>query len=496
MFILMFIFGANHGHLTHPRIVTSVLTPHSFLSLVYLSRHAVIKSELMEYVTSSDLASWKETLALLGTYGKSEEFPALCEALGERLFVEVGDSESATLCYMCAVNVHRTIDLWVAHLERTNEALGHLDTAALQRFVEKVVVLTEANPVSDLGEKCVGFFSEYANLLSNQGRLDVASRYLRGDGAEASILRDRLYHGGSKPIGSRPPAFPFAKENVTAGRKPSATPVAAVAQTNARAASAGAPRPGGATNAADAFAQPAVTQQQQHYGQAAAVQAQVQAQQPVTPVAAAPAPAAAPAGAVAPSEPRLQSGWLQQFDPNTNRYYYVNPATQQSMWEAPLAVEAAAAPAVLHVPQSHQHQHLQHQSPTIMQTAAQVAASPVAAAPVAAAAPVEPVQPGVVPPEVLAVGALVKFASENAGPAERRQIGALTASFDALTSKAQANAIEYDVLEKLGRLAACLGEPQNVAGATAIQQDLANTAWNVHKDWIRGMKILIQIIRR
>jgi protein transport protein SEC31 len=468
----------------------------------------------MEYVTSSDLASWKETLALLGTYGKSEEFPALCEALGERLFVEVGDSESATLCYMCAVNVHRTIEFWVADLERTNEALGHLDTVALQRFVEKVVVLTEANPVSDLGEKCVSFFSEYANLLSNQGRLDVASRYLRGDGVEASILRDRLYHGGSKPIGSRPPAFPFPKETVTAGRTPSTTPLAAPAKSSGRAVSAGAPRPGGATNAADAFSQPAVTQQQQqHYGQASAAPAQVpvqaQAQQPVV---AAVAPAAAVAAA-SPSEPQLQPGWLQQFDPNTNRYYYVNPTTQQSLWEAPLAVEVAAVgPGVMHVPQQHQQQHQQHhqhhhhqqqqqqqfqqQSPTIMQTAAQVAASPIAAAPVAAAAPVEQVQPGVVPPEVVAVGVLVKFASENASPAERRQIGALTASFDALTSKAQANAIEFDVLEKLGRLAACLGEPQNVAGATAIQQDLANTAWNAHKDWIRGMKILIQIIRR
>lgn len=41
--------------------------------------HAVVNSSLMDLVLKSDLAIWKETLAILSTYGKSDEFPALCE---------------------------------------------------------------------------------------------------------------------------------------------------------------------------------------------------------------------------------------------------------------------------------------------------------------------------------------------------------------------------------------------------------------------------------
>jgi protein transport protein SEC31 len=71
--------------------------------------HAVIKNELLPFVQTSDLKKWRETLALLSTYGKSDEFPTLCEALASRLEVELGDFNSATLCYMCAANVGRTV---------------------------------------------------------------------------------------------------------------------------------------------------------------------------------------------------------------------------------------------------------------------------------------------------------------------------------------------------------------------------------------------------
>lgn len=49
---------------------------------------------------ASDLSQWQETLAILSTYAKQEELPALCEALAERLEKEAGDRKSANLCYM------------------------------------------------------------------------------------------------------------------------------------------------------------------------------------------------------------------------------------------------------------------------------------------------------------------------------------------------------------------------------------------------------------
>lgn len=62
--------------------------------------NAILKSELAGLVKASDLSQWQETLAILSTYAKQEEFPALCEALAERLENEAGDCKSANLCYM------------------------------------------------------------------------------------------------------------------------------------------------------------------------------------------------------------------------------------------------------------------------------------------------------------------------------------------------------------------------------------------------------------
>ena len=44
-----------------------------FLSIL----NAIIKNELMDYVKTSDLDMWRETLAVLSTYGKSDDFPEM-----------------------------------------------------------------------------------------------------------------------------------------------------------------------------------------------------------------------------------------------------------------------------------------------------------------------------------------------------------------------------------------------------------------------------------
>ena len=211
-------------------------------------------------------------------------------------------------------------------------------------------------------------------------------------------------------------------------------------------------------------------QQQQHQQQSFA-----QAAQPV------PVQHAAPA---ASTEPQLLPGWLQQFDPNTNRYYYVNPQTQQSTWDPPLAPEPQAVSV----------------QPTIMQTQAQAqaqAAMQPAVSPQPAVAPAVVSTPGVTPPEVLQIGALVEEAVRVATAAEKRQMGVLSSSYDALVAKARAGAVDATILEKLDRLSSSLmSQPRNLVQASAIHQDLANSEWNAHKDWVRGLKILIQVLRR
>lgn len=68
-----------------------------------------------DLVQKSDPAHWQETLAILSTYGKSEEFPQLCIALGD-LLDSVEDSQSATLCHMCALSLPRAVKFWRDHL--------------------------------------------------------------------------------------------------------------------------------------------------------------------------------------------------------------------------------------------------------------------------------------------------------------------------------------------------------------------------------------------
>lgn len=266
--------------------------------------HAVIKSELLEYVKKSDLSDWKETLALLSTYGKSEEFSSLCEALAERLEQERFDKESAALCYMCAANVLRVIYFWTEQLNKANIQKGHLDTVALQSFVEKVVIFVHANPVDDLGGDCYYNYAKYATLLANQGRLDVALGYLQGSSKEEHILIDRLYHAGSRKAGVKPPAFPFERVSVDVHAK-TVTPAAAAAKSAAAAAEA----------------------QAKMTKAAASLSSSIDRNDMGKSVNSTPAAATG-----------LPAGWIQLVDPNSGHPYYVNQTTGQSQWEPPAII--------------------------------------------------------------------------------------------------------------------------------------------------------------
>lgn len=318
---------------------------HPFLNVL----HAVIRNELMAYVLASDLSRWKETLALLSTYGKSDEFPSLCEALAGRLETELKDTSSATLCYMCAANVVRTVEFWTAELNAANEALGRLDTRALENYVEKVVVFTHANPTDTLDRECSAYFSKYAELLAGQGRLSTALSYLKGQNLAENVLIDRLYHAGEKPAGSRPPSFPFPRTQVEpqpqsiATTPTGSTKVAAGAQAQqqqAAAAAAGAGvaqtvKPTAAAGAGAGARQPNRSSANPHAGNISFNP------NPVAAAAAVPSPAPA---AASPSH-GLPEGWIQLVDPSSNRPYYVYTPTGVSQWEPPAPVVPTPAPA-------------------------------------------------------------------------------------------------------------------------------------------------------
>jgi len=501
---------------------------HPFLGVL----HAIIKMELMDYVVNSNLAQWKETLAVIGTYGKSDEFPAMCEALAARLESEANNSNAAVLCYMCAANVARTVDFWSAELETANKKLGRLDTAALQRFVEKVSVFTHANPLvgSTLSDVASKNFATYADLLASLGKLNEASKYLQTAGSADPILIDRLYHGGNKPAGSKPPAFPFVKTVVdycptVIPEKEKARLAEIDAQAKATAAIA----------AQNAFVAQPVNDVTSMIGSAAK-----------TPVAA--VPAAAPAN-------QLPPGWVEAFDQASGYKYYVNQATGQSQWEAPPMPKpvvtpvksVAAAPVQMGIPRPGQQPVIQQQQPAFQQPVVQQQQQPAvfqqpvmqqqqqpavfqqpvvqqqqqpavqskgfgsqlmggggglgggmpttlatpAAAPVSSGGSVVVVDAA----SVAALGAIIDGLATLCTPAEKRQLNMISSNHKTLVDKAAINEVSPEIMQKVGNLVQAI-HARDLATATGIQADLANTAWTQHGSWIKGIKMLLPIIAK
>lgn len=449
---------------------------------------SVIKNELMGYVQQSDLSKWRETLALLSTYGKSEEFNGMCEALANRLEVEMQDIPSATLCYMCATNVERTIEFWAAELKYCNDVKGSTDTVALQQFVEKVVVYTSAHKVDDLGANCSKYFAEYAGLLASQGILDVAPNYLKGNSDDEVILRDRLFHAGPKQVvGARPPAFPFEKVNVVAVNPASVAANMAIPDGNV---------------AANTFANPSpdVSQQQtqQQQTQATLQQQQVQATQQQQ----APQPTQQQQSSQG-QQGGLPAGWIQLVDPSSNRPYYVDQSTGQSQWEPPTPVaqpvpvpqQTKVQPAV----QQQQQQASFQQLPTVQQPVQQPVqpevqqqqpvTQPVVETPVSPVASTSSPVGGGAAAELQAV--LDNIAGKATG-GDKRQITMLKGALAALHKQMGDGSISPETMGKLDQLVVFL-HAKNSAAANKINTDLTNTVWAQHKDWIKGLKYLIQL---
>jgi hypothetical protein len=445
---------------------------HPFLNVL----HAVIKNQLMEFVMSSDLDNWKETLALLSTYGKSDEFSSLCEALANRLENENKDKKSAALCFMCAANVHRTIKYWTEEFHEANLKLGQIDTRALQDYVEKILVFTQANPVSDLGEEPGSLFARYADLLASHGRLASAANYLRGDSHSIRVLTDRIYHAGNKPAGSRPPAFPFEKVALETQQ---------AVQSNLR-------------------------------SEHKVLEKKVADTKPKTNFAVDPSSSTAnrlnPSTSVPDSNTMqstqtstLPAGWVQLFDPANNRYYYANQQTGQSQWDQPVPNAVVASPN-LAVPHSKPEVPDRigasfHNQPVQGNTAMFSQPSKVQDfhSPKPTAVLETKLEPEVVPassyvpgPEgdcVIALGQMIEaiagrflFVSltissssfllfdpaGNLNPAERKQIVMLRSNYQILNEKLQKNEISPEVLQKLSNLTDYLCN-KNYQGANAVQ---------------------------
>ncbi|KAJ8573611.1 hypothetical protein K7X08_010122 [Anisodus acutangulus] len=155
---------------------------------------AMVNNDLMSLVNTRPLKSWKETLALLCTFAPQDEWTSLCDTLGSRLLA-AGESLPATLCYICAGNIDKTIEIWSRTLAGKADGKSYVDL--LQDLMEKTIVFALATGQKRFSASLCKLLEKYAEILASQGLLTTAMEYLKLMGSEElspelTILRDRI----------------------------------------------------------------------------------------------------------------------------------------------------------------------------------------------------------------------------------------------------------------------------------------------------------------
>lgn len=156
---------------------------------------SVIAQNLWDVVYNADLKDWKETMATLCTYAKPDEFPDLCEALGDRV-LEQGSRKDASFCYLVGSKLEKAVTIWIEELEETEQegmkepsedSTFSVHARSLQQFIEKVTVFRHVTKFNDKETTLTSDwklaalydkYTEYADIVAAHGLLSVAQKYL------------------------------------------------------------------------------------------------------------------------------------------------------------------------------------------------------------------------------------------------------------------------------------------------------------------------------
>jgi len=165
---------------------------------------AVVKTELDTFVQRSELSGdkWKEVLAIVSQYGKSEQVPGLCEILAGRLQTERTDSDAmiaACLCYICAKNVEKTVDIFL----QEGQKLSAVEMA--ESVVQKTSVYLHAlsDPQSMMSiANVMEQYLNYSEALANQGLLDYAAKYISSIDTTVMSAQQQEYDTYGNPVGT------------------------------------------------------------------------------------------------------------------------------------------------------------------------------------------------------------------------------------------------------------------------------------------------------
>ena len=164
---------------------------------------SVVGKNLWDIVYNANLENWKEVMATLCTYAGAEEFPDLCEALGDRMEDQMKEDnrgaaarKDAAFCYLAGSKLEKAVAIWIANmqeeerteLQKTNASSSFSAHARLlQNLIEKVTMFREVTDFEDSGQLATSewkltplyeLYTEYADILASQGQLQTAERYL------------------------------------------------------------------------------------------------------------------------------------------------------------------------------------------------------------------------------------------------------------------------------------------------------------------------------
>ncbi|XP_016538857.2 protein transport protein SEC31 homolog B isoform X1 [Capsicum annuum] len=179
---------------------------------------AMVNNDLMSLVNTRPLKSWKETLALLCTFAPQDEWTSLCDTLASRLLA-TGESLPATLCYICAGNIDKTIEIWSRALGGKADGKSYVDL--LQDLMEKTIVFALATGQKRFSASLCKLLEKYAEILASQGLLTTAMEYLKLMGSEElspelTILRDRIALS-TEPVKEAPKSMAFDNSQMHTG---------------------------------------------------------------------------------------------------------------------------------------------------------------------------------------------------------------------------------------------------------------------------------------
>lgn len=478
-----------------------------YLSLV----NNIVKNQLAALVDQSDTSQWQETLAILATYAQSDEFPTLCIALGQRL-EDAGDAENANLCFMCSLNVEQATRFWKTELEKSRKGKGPYNLVALHQMVVKVsMFMKAAGPNAVLPDDVAELFAKYATAVAEQGLFTIAAKYCVGNGPEIQILRDRLYRSRESQrcvveLGAVPD-FPFSMTPVNQSRGMT---------TSARTSAQQQQQQANNTYAAQ--------QQQQDYAQQVYAQQQAYAQ---------PAPAA----------DQLPPGWVALQDPTSGLTYYANEHTGETTWDRPAMAPVQSVSA----PNSYSHAFARQETPDPIQssshststpaktpkaalvskygdgfvtsashpelayqygnigtsnpyhgvtrpgTAAAVLTSPKVEAPPSGPFDINELE---LAPEYVPIKdtlyALYDHLMTYATSSEKRQLEESKKGLDTLMKKLARGMLEEEIVVKVLEIVGSLSN-HDFRTAASIQTGLVNDFWKLHKDWLKGLKTVLQM---